>query len=238
MNRNQDDRAQTLLDAMGEIDDAYLDEALGSLASPKKAKLLPLHQRPVFKLVAGAAALAAALGLVFTGAIGHLLGIGRNDNAEEAAPGIMESADPNTLSTLNRLLQGCTQSDLFTPTSSENLHFFDGTVRLTVRNEADGTLFVSRPLTPMEQEQLVLELKTTGTPVNNSGASAESTSPDSPQDPASRENYSVWVTLGDGQVVTPCLSVSGGNVGAGVLFDYEAERLPSQVFFDLLKAML
>jgi len=38
----------------------------------------------------------------------------------------------------------------------------------------------------------------------------------------------VWFCLGDGRVVSPYLSVSEGNVGYGVLFDYEPESIPSE----------
>ena len=50
-------------------------------------------------------------------------------------------------------------------------------------------------------------------------------------------DFSVWITLGDGQVITPCLTPQAGNIGAAVLFDYQAERIPGSAFFDLLESL-
>lgn len=100
--------------------------------------------------------------------------------------------------------------------------YFDGTVRLTVENRQTGELFVSRPLTATEQTALRREFAASGTPV-----------PTGTQTP----DYLVWVLLGDGSVVTPCLNPSAGNVGAAVLFDYDPERLPSDIFTELLTGM-
>ena len=76
MKANKADGAKALLDAMNEIDDAYLDEALQALSAPPKVRRLPLYRRPVTKIAAGAAALAAVLTIVFTGTLGQLFGVG------------------------------------------------------------------------------------------------------------------------------------------------------------------
>ena len=153
---------------------------------------------------------------------------GIHDNATEKAPEIAESGTEASISALDSLLHSCTQSVVFQPIAADHLNFFDGTVRLTVRNEATGALFVSRPLTAAEQSQLLLELEYTGTPVSAEDANGSTNG----------KRYAVWITLGDGQVVTPCLALTGGNVGAGVLFDYSTERIPSAAFFRLVNGMI
>ena len=45
---------------------------------------------------------------------------------------------------------------------------------------------------------------------------------------------SVWIILGNGQVITPHLELTSGNVGYGELFDYEKEYEPSEDFSNLL----
>ena len=123
---------------------------------------------------------------------------------------------------LNQLLLACTESDSFTQNTVEEIDFFDGTIRLTVQDRKTGALYVSRPLTSNEQASLSRDLL-------------------APKERATQEasnEYLVWVTLGNGDVLSPYLAHSAGNVGAATLFDYEAEYVPTQEFNDLLGALL
>ena len=49
----------------------------------------------------------------------------------------------------------------------------------------------------------------------------------------------VWIALGDGRIISPCLKESNGNVAFGTLFDYDPEVEPSADFvtalYDTLK---
>jgi hypothetical protein len=47
---------------------------------------------------------------------------------------------------------------------------------------------------------------------------------------ATEEETKVWVSMGDGRVISPYLAISEGNVGYGCLFDYESEVEPTDVF--------
>lgn len=47
-----------------------------------------------------------------------------------------------------------------------------------------------------------------------------------------------WVNFGDGTVMTPYLTRSGGNIGYGTLFDYEPERALSDNFAAYLKNLI
>ena len=40
----------------------------------------------------------------------------------------------------------------------------------------------------------------------------------------------VWISCGDGTVISPYLKASAGNIGYGELFNYEPEIIPSKSF--------
>ena len=206
-------RAERLSDAIGGIDDRYLDEAMHWAGSS-----LSVRRRPRAHLLLPAA---AALVLVLALAGTAVLTMQRKDDTpSNSAPG--QSAGSHGQAALDSLLLSCTGSNAFTPVGVSGPDFFDGTVRLVVENRQTGERFVSRPLTDTEQRLLRAEFAVSGTPVD-----AGEPEPD----------CLVWVLLGDGTVVSPCLNPSAGNVGAAVLFDYSPERLPSDIFTDLLTGM-
>ena len=224
MKPNQLHKAEILLDAMSEIDDLYLTEALSHFpaVSPSRKRIL---SSPVMRVLPAIAALAAVLALVFTGSLNRLFA---KKDAENADTSLKNEAPPMTestsVTTLNSVLQSCTESPSFTSVSADDITFFDGNVRLTVKNRQTKALYVSRPLTSVEQAKLLDEFKRTGERVTDTDETDEI--------------YSVWITLGDGQVLTPCLPATVGNIGAGELFDYASERIPTQTFFDLIKALI
>jgi hypothetical protein len=211
-------QAHQLLNAMGEIDDRYLDEALTFSAKAKKRRVV--FNTHAMRAVSGVAALAAVLSLVVFGATrGFLKFQDKQSPSEESVNEITPS-----LQTLNSLLQFCAESDSFTPLSADGLSPFDGTVRLIVQSPDSEALYVSRPLSVAEQAHIRLEFEQTGKQIENTESSDT--------------DWAIWVSLGDGQILTPCLSPTPGNMGMGELFAYQSERLPSQAFFNLLNALI
>ena len=218
-------KAEILLDAMSEIDDLYLTEALSrfpaSTASPRKRFL----SSPLMRTLPAVAALAAVLALVLTGPFNGLFAKKDAENADTSSKNeTINVTDSTPFTALNSVLQSCTESPSFTPISADDVAFFDGNVRLTVKDSQTGALYVSRPLTSAEQAKLLDEFKRTGERVTDSEQVDEI--------------YSVWITLGDGQVLTPCLPATAGNIGVGALFDYASERIPTQTFLDLVKTLI
>lgn len=57
-------------------------------------------------------------------------------------------------------------------------------------------------------------------------------------DPAVNDGASVWISFGDGRVITPYLKESSGNVGYGALFDYEPEVYPEYYSSDMVKNLI
>ncbi len=217
MKKSKRSQAQTLLDAMGLVDDSYLNEALSY--APAQEKKFNILRSPAMRIIPTVAALAAVLAMVFLGPLRGVLRNTVNDNAEIEQNGEMPAADTSPAA-LNRLLKTCTESPSFQTISAEDVPFFDGNVRLTVQQLDTGELFISQPLTETQQQRLWLELQSNGG--------------ESPSENDSEKQYAVWITLGNGQVATPYLAPSSGNLGAADLFQYKAERIPSELFFTLL----
>ena len=211
-------QAHQLLTAMGEIDDRYLDEALAISHQVQKRRLI--IRAPMMRAVSGVAALAAVLSLAVFGATRGFLK--SNDTHVQPEESINEIVP--TLQSLNGLLQSCAESATFTPLSADELSLFDGTTRLIIQAPNSEALYVSRPLSAAEQARVSSEFEQTGKQIERS----ESADTD----------WSVWVSFGDGQILTPCLSPAPGNVGMGELFAYESERLPTQAFFNLLNTLI
>ena len=208
MKRDQRARANRLLDAMGGIDDRFLNEAI----QYRTARPPIRHSLRNFMAVA---AVAALLLVAVTGPLSGLLDLNKSDSlAPEQGTEISQKP-----TTLDGLLKGCTESLSFTAYAPDADTFFDGGVRLTVEDRATGTLYVSRPLSTSEQNTLLREFQ----------ASAQQVAPTE-----SPVTYRVWVLLGDGRVVTPCLNPAQGTVGYGTLFDYESERVSTELFLKLL----
>lgn len=221
MRKNKLQQAQLLLNAMNAIDDIYLDEAISYSPDNKKAKLLRF-QSPRVRALSSVAALAAVLALVVAGPLRGMLKKAENDTAEEGAPPLSEMQPERSVSSLNLLLEACTKSPSFRSVSADEIDFFDGSIRLTVQRLDTKELYLSAPLTQSQQQTLQQAL------------SDKNAIPTTDQE-LTENGYAVWVTLGNGQVATPYLSPSSGNLGAAVLFRYEAERLPAESFFDLLE---
>lgn len=52
------------------------------------------------------------------------------------------------------------------------------------------------------------------------------------------ESVKVWITCGDGSVISPYLTYSEGNVGYGALFEYDPEIEPDENFVEELKKLI
>lgn len=209
MKRDRKRQANHLLDEIGQIDDRYLVEAMNWRASGTAPR-----KKPIRMLLA-----AASLTLVLVLAFSATVSMFNRRKADGDAP--PEGIEPPTLSDL---LQNCTESGNFTPISADGPDFFDGEVRVAVKNVSTGELFVSRALTEDEQTGLEQEFKRKGTPVSPDADTAD--------------EFRVWVMLGDGSVVTPCLTRSAGNIGIADFFDYGIEREPTQIFMNLLSDLV
>ncbi|MBE6554374.1 MAG: hypothetical protein E7666_08550 [Ruminococcaceae bacterium] len=104
----------------------------------------------------------------------------------------------------------------------EALPFSDGSAYLVCQYTEDGGFYVSDPLSERDIEHLTASL-----------GMGERVSPDA--DPI---ECRVWILLGNGDVLSPYLALSDGNVGKATLFDYEAELIPTEDFAKTVSGIL
>ena len=211
MDNNKIKKAASLFDEIGNVGDVYLEEAL----TYRKRRI---NTRP------WVAAVACILVVVLVG--GGLLRSPLIDNIfgglskEEAhAP---ESPQPIPQSqTLDGYLTENRASINSTALLESDLNYF-GSTYLVWQYEGEETLHRSRNLTVGETNR-ILDLMGKGSGVGTS-------SPDL----ACR----VWLVCEDGTVLSPYLKNTDGNVGHAVLFDYEAEILPSSSLISYISDIL
>lgn len=108
-----------------------------------------------------------------------------------------------------------------TAVSEDELNYF-GSTYLVLQYEGDETLYRSRDLTSREVEKM-LDLM-------GQGASVGEASP--------TLLCRVWLVCEDGTVLSPYLKNTAGNKGLAVLFDYEAEILPSSSLISCISDIL
>lgn len=108
-----------------------------------------------------------------------------------------------------------------TAVSEDELNYF-GSTYLVLQYEGDETLYRSRDLTSREVDKM-LDLM-------GQGASVGEASP--------TLLCRVWLVCEDGTVLSPYLKNTAGNKGLAVLFDYEAEILPSSSLISCISDIL
>ena len=213
MNKEQKWRyAELLFDAIGQIEDRYIAEAEAPYVRPH-SRLSPRRWIIVAATLSLAVSLSSAL------LIGNLLGGKHAEN--EAAPDGFELMDQEigALPSLDRRLEEIREDTEHLRTDAKDVDLFDGTPRV-IWQYADEENCRSRSLSKLQLAELTQRLsENAGTPI---------------ADTPSREGTRIWIAMGDGTVISPCLAASNGNVGYGSLFTYQPELEPSPAFSDLL----
>jgi hypothetical protein len=162
--------------------------------------------------------IAAAACLLVVVLVGGLLRSPVLDNilgGEKAEP---EAQAPVTLDAFldaNRATLNCTEVQ-------ENEIDYFGSTYLILQYEGDETLYRSRNLTEREVDR-ILGLLGKGDEVGTSSPALL---------------CRVWLVCEDGTVLSPYLKNTDGNKGHAVLFDYEAEILPSSSLISCISDIL
>ena len=210
MNHNKMKKAAFLLDEIGNISDVYLQEAL----SYKKERF---NARPWITAVA------CILAVVIVG--GGLLNSPLMDNIfggfNKAEPPAEENPEMQNSVTLDSFLNANRGTLNCTALQVDEVDYF-GSTYLILQYEGDETLYRSRNLTAREVER-----------INDLLGKGESVGTDSP-DLLCR----VWLVCEDGTVLSPYLKNTDGNKGHAILFDYEAEILPSSNLISCISDIL
>ena len=132
-----------------------------------------------------------------------------------------ETPEASTPATLDSFLSDNRGALSCTPISADEVNYF-GSTYLILQYEGDETLYRSRNLTSREVERINKLL--------GKGDSVGASSPDL--------LCRVWLVCEDGTVLSPYLKNTDGNKGHAVLFDYEAEILPSSDLISCISDIL
>ena len=124
------------------------------------------------------------------------------------------SPDASAPKTLDEMLVLSRDTAAYDRVRVEEFDFYDGKARLVWQYGEGSEVCVSRALT--SAELVVLEREAVR------GKSVGEVSPSL--------TCRVWISLGDGTVVSPYLELTDGNVGVAQFFDYDAELMPTEEF--------
>lgn len=203
-----------LYEEIGGVDDKYLQQAAYYHAR-KKSKSSPWR----VLLVAAVLMLVSALVVVTVGAsiaIGVIVDLLQNVPEVPDEP----TQDQEQLSAVAKMeLTMQTVQRTQTPLSAEKINFFNATPTLIFSEQGSEEYYTVR----LTKEQCT---KLIGTMQNNQRTEFSEQSP--------VPEYRIWLSFGDGVVVSPYLKNTPGNAGHGALFDYDPELEMNDVLAELI----
>lgn len=204
-------KAEYLLDEIGNIDEEIITLAMPSFSGKRKTTGF----RAVFAAAAAVAVIAcAAVGVFLVGRMSEDSHDGKNTQTD-----IQEQ-------TVDELLSRAKSSPLTECFASRgDIDLFDGKTKIVWSESSSEEYYVIEVTSKSRKETLSKALSDTFE------SSVELTE-------HKRVESRIWITYGDGRVISPCLDNSEGNVGYGEIFDYSAEIVPSDSFVKLIDALI
>lgn len=185
------------------------DEIVAAAQSPNFVRRRALWRNGVIAAVAACVALAIGVGALGAGMLASLFG-GADKVQDEPL-------------TLDAVLQGATDNDSVMRLDEDDIDLFSGKTSLIWQNGGEGDYCVVELKSDYDASRLKRELYYQTEEVNAEEAKAI--------------NCRVWVSFGDGTVVSPHLKHSAGNIGYGKLFDYDPELMPSDSLAELVNTL-
>lgn len=132
-----------------------------------------------------------------------------------------EAPEAQNFATLDSFLAANRDALNCTALQEDEIDYF-GSAYLVLQYEEDETLYRSRELTKQELDRLI-DLMGTGDEVGTNSPALF---------------CRVWLVCEDGTVLSPYLKNTDGNKGHAVLFDYQAEILPSSSLISCISDIL
>ena len=209
--------AERLFDAIGMIDDKMIADASEAYTKAPVRKSVNFFKRYAVSLTAALLVVTLIGGFVVSNVSDNVANDDFIGNSEDAAEN--ELVNYNTLDVI---LSSSTSNT--TMLSLDEIDFFDGEVSL-IWNVAGED----------EYHKLTFEATNAETAIKNCMSNSVQ---QIPSENADSNICMVWVSYGNGEVVSPYLKESAGNVGYATLFDYSPEVVPSNSFCDLVNDAL
>ena len=219
MIRNKRKSAERLFEVIGMIDDSIIAECQDPNVSAWQMKHASFRIGKVISVCASIAVICACL---CTSLIISKLSNKKSDSAQnDDDRGTIGATEDIYEERFDTVLKNAVSSSNTEILSLDEIDFFDGEINLIWTDAKTDGYYV---LTLNESEELVRE----GLKKGYSQLSADTSASD-------RIGYTVWISYGNGEVVSPELKYSKGNIGYGELFEYSPEVLPSTVLVNLIE---
>lgn len=213
-------RAEYLFSEMNGIDEVLLQQAILPYASARAVRMARMRR---VVLLAAALTLVAAI-LIGTVAVAYLRDkeeeSGREQSGVEST--VWEDAAQQNPDRLGDVLLRAESNTSVERLSAEEIDLFDGTVKIIWQAADEVDYHVCTLQSVTAQKRLIRTLQKRGETVEN----------------GAKESQKVWISMGDGKVVSPYLAISEGNVGYGVLFDYEIEVMPDGALIETVEDLI
>ena len=200
-------KADTLLREIGEIDDRLLEEAVSYRPEAKKS----FNFNPI------AIAVAACLAAVFIGVRILPDAFVKNEGVGDLPQ--LNAPEEEKDHSLDALLCETKNGGYMSVSSAAELSYTSG-AEIVWRFEGEEQLYYCH-ITD-KQYQRLMKLVASGREVGESSPSLE---------------CMIWIIDGKGNVTSPYLKSSGGNVGC-TIFDYDAEMIPTESFVNYIAEVI
>ena len=211
MNEHQNKSTERLYDAIGGIDDKLIYDA----QTPARAReYVYTRQRHRITVIAVAClfCIVAVVTLRLPDVIRENSKSPSDTNADTHSNAIQDKLEGHI--TLEAMLDGITVSSKVEQVKIEDIDLLDSTAKLIWQHDGEDAYNVT-----FISEKSDLNVITTQLDHPASQLS---------EDDSESVGVKVWISYGDGRVVSPYLKNTRGNTGYGVLFDYSAEVEPSE----------
>ncbi len=190
-----------LYEEIGGVDERYLQEAAYYHVRKKSSSWRVLLVAAVLML-AGALVIGTIGASVAIGIIGNLIW---GDSNDIEPPNENVEDELSALAQMEMTMQA--KQDEQNPISADELVFFDNTPTL-IWSQQGSHDYYSVTLSDHQCEELVYLMQT-----HRRTYTEQSEAP----------KYQIWLSFGDGLVVSPYLKNTAGNAGHGMVFDYDPE---------------
>jgi len=219
--------AERLFDEIGMIDDRFIAEAATPYARQTRIRNL---RRILVAAVSLSLAVSLAVGIFVVGKIGNKSDGMAGDNAAPNGAGTVEKEEGDKTSsqtaTLSSRLDELRVQTEALKINAEDLDLFSETPSV-VWKYSDENEYRVRAISASQAKTLSQKLSV-----------GDGKTVYAQEDDPSCDLEGVWITLGDGRVISPYVEQTAGNVGYGELFEYEPEYEPSEEFSEYLCDMI
>ena len=204
--------AERLFEAFGEIDDTIIKGA--------EAPYVRKSNGVRFTKFASVSATVAVL-LVCMASVLVISNRDKSNNDMSFAPDEIEVSDGSSIQSLEDVLHNAIESQAVCFSSAEEIDYFDGEISLIWKFAGEEDYYSLKFSENVSMSTIKNNLSTSTKQIDANSLNAIV--------------CNIWVSYGDGTVISPYLKDSCGNIGYAELFEYSPEIEPSEEFTELVE---